>query len=66
MTLVLLAAANISLACVFLLAGIGAFLKNAWNKEPVILAACGIGLLGQYSLHHLGHTKTLVKCIKVH
>ncbi|CAF97893.1 unnamed protein product, partial [Tetraodon nigroviridis] len=28
------------------MAGIGAFLKNAWNKEPVILAACGIGLLG--------------------
>uniref|UniRef100_A0A674CUE3 NADH dehydrogenase [ubiquinone] 1 alpha subcomplex subunit 3 n=1 Tax=Salmo trutta TaxID=8032 RepID=A0A674CUE3_SALTR len=28
-----------------LLAGIGAFLKNAWNKEPVVLAACAIGLL---------------------
>ncbi|KAM8734713.1 NADH dehydrogenase [ubiquinone] 1 alpha subcomplex subunit 3 [Acanthopagrus schlegelii] len=28
------------------MAGIGAFLKNAWNKEPVILVSCGIGLLG--------------------
>ncbi|XP_071252681.1 NADH dehydrogenase [ubiquinone] 1 alpha subcomplex subunit 3 [Salvelinus alpinus] len=27
------------------MAGIGAFLKNAWNKEPVVLAACAIGLL---------------------
>uniref|UniRef100_A0A8C7ZGC2 NADH dehydrogenase [ubiquinone] 1 alpha subcomplex subunit 3 n=1 Tax=Oryzias sinensis TaxID=183150 RepID=A0A8C7ZGC2_9TELE len=27
-------------------AGIGAFLKNAWNKEPVILVSCGIGLIG--------------------
>uniref|UniRef100_A0A087XS34 NADH dehydrogenase [ubiquinone] 1 alpha subcomplex subunit 3 n=1 Tax=Poecilia formosa TaxID=48698 RepID=A0A087XS34_POEFO len=27
-------------------AGIGAFLKNAWNKEPVILVSCGIGLVG--------------------
>ena len=47
----------------FLPAGIGAFLKNVWNKEPVILTACGIGLVGQYSLYHLGHTKTSVKCI---
>ncbi|XP_054477841.1 NADH dehydrogenase [ubiquinone] 1 alpha subcomplex subunit 3 [Anoplopoma fimbria] len=28
------------------MAGIAAFLRNAWNKEPVIMAACGIGLLG--------------------
>uniref|UniRef100_UPI0037E80B7D NADH dehydrogenase [ubiquinone] 1 alpha subcomplex subunit 3 n=1 Tax=Semicossyphus pulcher TaxID=241346 RepID=UPI0037E80B7D len=28
------------------MAGIGAFLKNAWNKEPVIVASCAIGLLG--------------------
>ncbi|XP_041843440.1 NADH dehydrogenase [ubiquinone] 1 alpha subcomplex subunit 3 [Melanotaenia boesemani] len=28
------------------MAGIGAFMKNAWNKEPVILVSCGIGLLG--------------------
>ncbi|XP_069393685.1 NADH dehydrogenase [ubiquinone] 1 alpha subcomplex subunit 3 [Paralichthys olivaceus] len=28
------------------MAGIGAFLKNAWNKEPVILASCAIGALG--------------------
>lgn len=62
MTLVLLTAANISLACI-LFAGVGAFLKNAWNKEPVIVTACGIGLLGQYALHHLGHTKTSVKCM---
>ncbi|KAG5271375.1 hypothetical protein AALO_G00179000 [Alosa alosa] len=27
------------------MAGIGAFLKNAWSKEPVITASCGIGLL---------------------
>ncbi|XP_055760543.1 NADH dehydrogenase [ubiquinone] 1 alpha subcomplex subunit 3-like [Salvelinus fontinalis] len=27
------------------MAGFGAFLKNAWNKEPVVLAACAIGLL---------------------
>uniref|UniRef100_A0AAY4ABV4 NADH dehydrogenase [ubiquinone] 1 alpha subcomplex subunit 3 n=1 Tax=Denticeps clupeoides TaxID=299321 RepID=A0AAY4ABV4_9TELE len=23
----------------------GAFLKNAWNKEPVVTVACGLGLL---------------------
>uniref|UniRef100_A0A3B4XQJ4 NADH dehydrogenase [ubiquinone] 1 alpha subcomplex subunit 3 n=1 Tax=Seriola lalandi dorsalis TaxID=1841481 RepID=A0A3B4XQJ4_SERLL len=28
------------------MAGIGAFLKNAWNKEPVILASCAIGVIG--------------------
>lgn len=28
-------------------AGIGAFLKNAWNKEPVIVASCAIGLVGK-------------------
>ncbi|XP_026172578.1 LOW QUALITY PROTEIN: NADH dehydrogenase [ubiquinone] 1 alpha subcomplex subunit 3 [Mastacembelus armatus] len=28
------------------MAGIGAFLKNAWNKEPVILVSCAIGLMG--------------------
>ncbi|XP_071768882.1 NADH dehydrogenase [ubiquinone] 1 alpha subcomplex subunit 3 [Centroberyx gerrardi] len=28
------------------MAGVGAFLKNAWNKEPVILASCALGLLG--------------------
>ncbi|XP_023152059.1 NADH dehydrogenase [ubiquinone] 1 alpha subcomplex subunit 3 [Amphiprion ocellaris] len=28
------------------MSGIGAFLKNAWNKEPVIVASCAIGLLG--------------------
>ncbi|KAK9513895.1 hypothetical protein VZT92_027396 [Zoarces viviparus] len=28
------------------MAGIAAFLKNAWNKEPVILTACAIGLTG--------------------
>uniref|UniRef100_A0A3B3BW15 NADH dehydrogenase [ubiquinone] 1 alpha subcomplex subunit 3 n=1 Tax=Oryzias melastigma TaxID=30732 RepID=A0A3B3BW15_ORYME len=28
------------------MAGIGAFLKNAWNKEPVIVVSCGIGLIG--------------------
>ncbi|KAM4579744.1 NADH dehydrogenase [ubiquinone] 1 alpha subcomplex subunit 3 [Odontesthes bonariensis] len=28
------------------MAGFGAFLKNAWNKEPVIVASCGIGLVG--------------------
>uniref|UniRef100_A0A8C9Z875 NADH dehydrogenase [ubiquinone] 1 alpha subcomplex subunit 3 n=1 Tax=Sander lucioperca TaxID=283035 RepID=A0A8C9Z875_SANLU len=28
------------------MAGIAAFLKNAWNKEPVILASCAIGLIG--------------------
>uniref|UniRef100_A0A3Q2Q4L0 NADH dehydrogenase [ubiquinone] 1 alpha subcomplex subunit 3 n=1 Tax=Fundulus heteroclitus TaxID=8078 RepID=A0A3Q2Q4L0_FUNHE len=28
------------------MAGIGAFLRNAWNKEPVITVACGIGLVG--------------------
>ncbi|XP_055359331.1 NADH dehydrogenase [ubiquinone] 1 alpha subcomplex subunit 3 isoform X3 [Betta splendens] len=26
--------------------GIGAFLKNAWNKEPVIFVSCAIGLVG--------------------
>ncbi|XP_042327020.1 NADH dehydrogenase [ubiquinone] 1 alpha subcomplex subunit 3 [Sceloporus undulatus] len=25
---------------------IGAFLKNAWAKEPVIVVSCGIGILG--------------------
>uniref|UniRef100_A0A667Y859 NADH dehydrogenase [ubiquinone] 1 alpha subcomplex subunit 3 n=2 Tax=Myripristis murdjan TaxID=586833 RepID=A0A667Y859_9TELE len=28
------------------MAGFGAFLKNAWNKEPVIVASCALGLLG--------------------
>ncbi|XP_029360944.1 NADH dehydrogenase [ubiquinone] 1 alpha subcomplex subunit 3 [Echeneis naucrates] len=28
------------------MAGVGAFLKNAWNKEPVIFASCAIGLIG--------------------
>ncbi|XP_054638488.1 NADH dehydrogenase [ubiquinone] 1 alpha subcomplex subunit 3 [Dunckerocampus dactyliophorus] len=28
------------------MAGFAAFLKNAWNKEPVILASCCIGLMG--------------------
>uniref|UniRef100_A0AAQ6ISB2 NADH dehydrogenase [ubiquinone] 1 alpha subcomplex subunit 3 n=2 Tax=Anabas testudineus TaxID=64144 RepID=A0AAQ6ISB2_ANATE len=28
------------------MAGFGAFLKNAWNKEPVIFASCVIGLVG--------------------
>ncbi|XP_068616137.1 NADH dehydrogenase [ubiquinone] 1 alpha subcomplex subunit 3 [Brachionichthys hirsutus] len=27
------------------MAKIGAFLRNAWNKEPVVLVSCGIGLL---------------------
>ncbi|CAB1448852.1 unnamed protein product [Pleuronectes platessa] len=28
------------------MAGIGAFLKNAWNKEPVIMASCAIAVVG--------------------
>ncbi|MGH0155215.1 UNVERIFIED_CONTAM: hypothetical protein FKN15_035027 [Acipenser sinensis] len=24
---------------------LGSFLKNVWSKEPVVTAACGIGLL---------------------
>ncbi|CAJ1062382.1 NADH dehydrogenase 1 alpha subcomplex subunit 3 [Notolabrus celidotus] [Xyrichtys novacula] len=28
------------------MAGVAAFLKNAWNKEPVILTSCVIGLAG--------------------
>ncbi|XP_066569045.1 NADH dehydrogenase [ubiquinone] 1 alpha subcomplex subunit 3 [Amia ocellicauda] len=24
---------------------VGSFLKNAWNKEPVVLVSCGIGAL---------------------
>ncbi|XP_018535898.1 NADH dehydrogenase [ubiquinone] 1 alpha subcomplex subunit 3 [Lates calcarifer] len=28
------------------MARIAAFLKNAWNKEPVIMASCVIGALG--------------------
>ncbi|KAL2084774.1 hypothetical protein ACEWY4_020292 [Coilia grayii] len=27
------------------MAGIGAFLRNAWNKEPVIAASCALGVL---------------------
>ncbi|KAK7147890.1 hypothetical protein R3I94_010423 [Phoxinus phoxinus] len=27
------------------MAAIGRFLKNAWNKEPVITVACGLGAL---------------------
>lgn len=35
---------------VFILsAAVGRFLKNAWNKEPVILVSCGIGLVGQFT-----------------
>lgn len=26
---------------------VGRFVKNAWNKEPVITVSCGIGLLGE-------------------
>uniref|UniRef100_A0A0E9U1Q4 Uncharacterized protein n=1 Tax=Anguilla anguilla TaxID=7936 RepID=A0A0E9U1Q4_ANGAN len=25
---------------------VGAFLKSAWAKEPVITVSCGIGLIG--------------------
>uniref|UniRef100_UPI001ED84BD3 NADH dehydrogenase [ubiquinone] 1 alpha subcomplex subunit 3 n=1 Tax=Scatophagus argus TaxID=75038 RepID=UPI001ED84BD3 len=28
------------------MAGVAAFLKNAWNKEPVIVVSCAFGLLG--------------------
>ncbi|XP_059196104.1 NADH dehydrogenase [ubiquinone] 1 alpha subcomplex subunit 3 [Centropristis striata] len=28
------------------MAGIAAFLKNVWNKEPVIFASCAIGAIG--------------------
>ncbi|XP_008290481.1 NADH dehydrogenase [ubiquinone] 1 alpha subcomplex subunit 3 [Stegastes partitus] len=28
------------------MAGIGAFLKNAWNKEPVVLLSCTLGIVG--------------------
>lgn len=35
--------------CFILSAAIGRFLKNAWNKEPVILVSCGIGLVGQFT-----------------
>ncbi|XP_061920097.1 NADH dehydrogenase [ubiquinone] 1 alpha subcomplex subunit 3-like [Entelurus aequoreus] len=28
------------------MAGVVAFLKNAWNKEPVIFASCAIALTG--------------------
>ncbi|XP_029307266.1 NADH dehydrogenase [ubiquinone] 1 alpha subcomplex subunit 3 [Cottoperca gobio] len=28
------------------MAGIAAFLKNVWNKEPVIMASCTIGAIG--------------------
>ncbi|KAK5892265.1 NADH dehydrogenase [ubiquinone] 1 alpha subcomplex subunit 3 [Pseudochaenichthys georgianus] len=28
------------------MAAIGAFLKNVWNKEPVLLTACTIGACG--------------------
>lgn len=32
---------------------VGRFLKNAWNKEPVITVSCGIGLLGEIiTVHH--------------
>ncbi|XP_062321911.1 NADH dehydrogenase [ubiquinone] 1 alpha subcomplex subunit 3 [Osmerus eperlanus] len=27
------------------MAAFGAFLKNAWNKEPVVLVSCALGLL---------------------
>uniref|UniRef100_A0A673AV82 NADH dehydrogenase [ubiquinone] 1 alpha subcomplex subunit 3 n=1 Tax=Sphaeramia orbicularis TaxID=375764 RepID=A0A673AV82_9TELE len=32
--------------CSVVALGVVGFLKNAWNKEPVILASCTIGLLG--------------------
>ncbi|XP_028325637.1 NADH dehydrogenase [ubiquinone] 1 alpha subcomplex subunit 3 [Gouania willdenowi] len=28
------------------MAAIGTFLKNAWNKEPVVVVSCAIGLVG--------------------
>ncbi|XP_056141940.1 NADH dehydrogenase [ubiquinone] 1 alpha subcomplex subunit 3 [Lampris incognitus] len=28
------------------MAGVGAFLKNAWNKEPVIVTSCTVALVG--------------------
>ncbi|XP_035497856.1 NADH dehydrogenase [ubiquinone] 1 alpha subcomplex subunit 3 [Scophthalmus maximus] len=28
------------------MAAIGAYLKNVWNKEPVILTSCAVGLIG--------------------
>ncbi|XP_061530531.1 NADH dehydrogenase [ubiquinone] 1 alpha subcomplex subunit 3 [Phycodurus eques] len=28
------------------MARVAAFLKNAWNKEPVIVTSCAIGIMG--------------------
>lgn len=40
---------DINQVCFILSTAIGRFLKNAWNKEPVILVSCGIGLVGQFT-----------------
>lgn len=28
---------------------VGRFLRNAWNKEPVVTVACGLGAMGQWN-----------------
>lgn len=30
---------------------VGRFLKNAWNKEPVITVSCGLGLMGECEMN---------------
>ncbi|KAJ8287869.1 hypothetical protein COCON_G00005280 [Conger conger] len=40
---------------------VGAFLKNAWNKEPVITVACGIGLTACILPFASPYTKYAVK-----
>ncbi|XP_051999943.1 NADH dehydrogenase [ubiquinone] 1 alpha subcomplex subunit 3-like [Xyrauchen texanus] len=36
---------QIGIPCTIVHEYVGRFLKNAWNKEPVVTAACGLGLL---------------------
>ncbi|XP_047454379.1 NADH dehydrogenase [ubiquinone] 1 alpha subcomplex subunit 3 [Mugil cephalus] len=47
------------------MAGIGAFLKNAWNKEPVIVVSCGMGLLGALIPFISPYTKYTSKMNKI-
>lgn len=49
LTFPLMSTVLIEARLVSLSTAIGRFLKNAWDKQPVILVSCGIGLAGQFT-----------------